>query len=179
MRLHDDISSAALLLVSMLDVFALTAQLWLSGGATNPFVSLYLLQVTMAAVLLDAQSTWLIVALSFTGFVVLVSFHHPLLMPRRWDGDMFSLHILGMLVCFIINAALLVVFITRISRNLRERDSRLAALRQNAIEEDHIVRIGLLATGAAHELGTPLASLSVILGDWRRMPVIKANAEMS
>ncbi len=179
LRLHDEISSAALLLVSMLDVFALTAQLWLSGGATNPFVSLYLLQVTMAAVLLDAQSTWLIVALSLTGFIVLVSFHQPLQMPRRWDGDMFSLHIIGMLVCFILNAALLVIFITRISRNLRERDSRLAALRQNAIEEDHVVRIGLLATGAAHELGTPLASLSVILGDWRRMPLVKANAEMS
>ena len=78
LRLHEDISSAALLLVSMLDVFALTAQLWLSGGATNPFVSLYLLQITMAAILLDAQSTWLIVALAFTGFVVLVSFHQPL-----------------------------------------------------------------------------------------------------
>ena len=83
-----------------------------------------------------------------------------------------------MLVCFILNAALLVVFLTRITRNLSERDARLAALRQSAIEEDHIVRIGLLATGAAHELGTPLASLSVILGDWRRMPLIKGNAEM-
>ncbi|MEJ0052889.1 MAG: ATP-binding protein [Methylovirgula sp.] len=178
LRLHEDISSAALLLVSMLDVFALTAQLWLSGGATNPFVSLYLLQITMAAILLDAQSTWLVVALAFTGFVVLVSFHQPLEMPRRWSGDMFSLHIFGMLVCFILNAALLVVFLTRITRNLSERDARLAALRQSAIEEDHIVRIGLLATGAAHELGTPLASLSVILGDWRRMPLIKGNAEM-
>jgi two-component system sensor histidine kinase RegB len=179
LRVHDEISAASLLLVSMLDVFALTAQLWLSGGATNPFVSLYLLQVTMAAVLLDVQSTWLIVALALTGFVVLVDFHRPLQMPRRWDGDMFSLHIIGMLVCFILNAALLVVFITRITRNLRERDSRLAALRQNAIEEDHVVRMGLLATGAAHELGTPLASLSVILGDWRRMSLVKANPEMS
>jgi len=178
LRLHDDISSAALLLVSMLDVFALTAQLWLSGGANNPFVSLYLLQITMAAVLLDAQSTWLIAALTFTGFVVLVSFHEPLDIPNRWSGDTFTLPVLGMLVCFILNAAMLVAFISRITRNLRERDARLAALRQAAIEEDHVVRIGLLATGAAHELGTPLASLSVILGDWRRMPLVKANADL-
>ncbi len=179
LRSHDDIGSAALLLVSMLDVFALTAQLWLSGGANNPFVSLYLLQITMAAVLLDAQSTWLIVALTFTGFVVLVSFHEPLDIPSRWAGtNTFSLPILGMLVCFILNAALLVVFISRITRNLRERDTRLATLKQAAIEEDHVVRIGLLATGAAHELGTPLASLSVILGDWRRMPLVKTNADL-
>ena len=75
-----------------------------------------------------------------------------------------------MLICFVLNAALLVVFITRISRNLRARDARLADLRQRAAEEEHIVRMGLLASGAAHELGTPLATLSVILGDWRRMP---------
>ncbi len=119
LRLHDEIGSAALLLVSMLDVFALTVQLWLSGGATNPFVSLYLLQVTMAAVLLDAQSTWLIVALTFTGFVVLVSFHAPLEIPRRWSEETFSLYVIGTLVCFLLNAGLLVVFVSRITRNLR------------------------------------------------------------
>ena len=58
------------------------------------------------------------------------------------------------------------VFISRISRNLRARDATLADLRQRAAEEEHIVRMGLLASGAAHELGTPLATLSVILGDW-------------
>jgi two-component system sensor histidine kinase RegB len=178
LRLNDEINGADLFLVSMLDVFALTAQLWLSGGVTNPFVSLYLLQVTMAAVLLDAQSTWLIVALCFTGFVVLVSFHEPLQMPSAWSDKMFSLGIIGTLVCFLLNATLIVVFVTRMTRNLRDSDTRLAALKQSAIEEDHVVRMGLLATGAAHELGTPLASLSVILGDWRRMPVVHKHAEM-
>jgi two-component system sensor histidine kinase RegB len=42
-------------------------------------------------------------------------------------------------------------------------------MRQRASEEEHIVRMGLLATGAAHELGTPLATMSVILGDWQHM----------
>jgi two-component system sensor histidine kinase RegB len=81
-----------------------------------------------------------------------------------------------MWVCFVLDAVLLVVFVARITRNLRERDARLAGLKQNAAEEDHIVRMGLLASGAAHELGTPLASLSVILHDWRRIGV-PANAE--
>jgi two-component system, sensor histidine kinase RegB len=176
---HDEISGAALLLVSMLDVFALTAQLWLSGGVTNPFVSLYLLQVTMAAVLLEAQSTWLIVALCFTGFVVLISFHEPLQMPHAWSDETFTLDIVGTLACFLLNAALIVLFVTRMTRNLRDSDTQLAALKQSAIEEDHVVRMGLLATGAAHELGTPLASLSVILGDWRRMPEIQKSADMT
>ncbi|WP_204313373.1 hypothetical protein, partial [Klebsiella michiganensis] len=82
------------------------------------------------------------------------------------------LYIAGTFIGLVLDAVLLVVFMTRINRNLRDRDLRLAALRQHATEQDHIVRIGLLASGAAHELGTPLASLSVILGDWRRMPAL-------
>jgi two-component system sensor histidine kinase RegB len=82
-------------------------------------------------------------------------------------------------VGFGLNAVLLATFITRINANLRKRDERLAALRQRAAEEDHIVRMGLLASGAAHELGTPLATLDVILGDWRRMPKLAADPEVA
>jgi len=83
----------------------------------------------------------------------------------------------GMLLCFVLNAALLVIFVTRIQENLRERDQRLASVRQRAVEEDHIVRMGLLASGAAHELGTPLSTLDVILGDWQHMPVFTRDPE--
>ncbi|MEI9981994.1 MAG: hypothetical protein WDN69_01540 [Aliidongia sp.] len=179
LRQRDDVSSGGLLIALLLDVVALTAQLWLSGGAMNPFVSLYLLQVTLGAVLLDAGSTWLVVALSCLCFAGLTAFYRPLQPPDQLASDMFSLHIAGSFVCFILDATLLVVFVTRITRNLRERDSHLAALKQHAVEEDHIVRMGLLATGAAHELGTPLASLSVILGDWRRLPAIAKDADMA
>ncbi len=178
LRTHRAVSSRALLMVLVLDVVALTAQLWLSGGATNPFAALYLLQVTLAAVLLDGRSTWLVVALTCANFAGLAVFSEPLMLPDRYRGDMFSLHIVGMLVCFGLDAALLVVFMARITTNLRERDANLAAMKQREAEEDHIVRMGLLATGAAHELGTPLASIAVILGDWRRMPTIAADADL-
>jgi two-component system sensor histidine kinase RegB len=71
-----------------------------------------------------------------------------------------------------------VIFIGRISGNLRQRDASLAKLRQRAAEEEHIVRMGLLASGAAHELGTPLATLSVIVGDWARMAPFAAEPEL-
>src|SRR5262249_50156754 len=56
-----------------------------------------------------------------------------------------------------------------------DQDRQLSAFRQQAAEELNIVRMGLLASGAAHELGTPLATLSVILNDWARMPVFHAD----
>lgn len=178
LRNRAEVSNRELLVALMLDVAALTAQLYLSGGATNPFTSLYLLQVTLGAVLLDARSTWSLVALTGASFAGLMVFHRPLQLPTG-IGDLFNLYIIGMFVGFVLDATLLVVFVTRINRNLRERDAHVAALRQRAAEEDHIVRMGLLASGAAHELGTPLASLSVILSDWRRMPALSSDPEMT
>jgi two-component system sensor histidine kinase RegB len=172
LRKQTDARDRELLMLLLLDVAALTAQLYLSGGATNPFVSLYLLQVTLGAMLLNARSTWVIVVIACACFAGLIPFHRPLALPEPMVDYLFQLHIWGTLICFALDAALIVVFMTRIARNLRDRDSGLAALRQQAAEEDHIVRMGLLASGAAHELGTPLASLSVILSDWRRMPVL-------
>jgi two-component system sensor histidine kinase RegB len=172
LRKQTDARDRELLMLLLLDVAALTAQLYLSGGATNPFVSLYLLQVTLGAMLLNARSTWIIVIIACACFAGLIPLHRPLALPESMADHLFQLHIWGTLICFALDAALIVVFMTRIARNLRDRDNGLAALRQQAAEEDHIVRMGLLASGAAHELGTPLASLSVILSDWRRMPAL-------
>ena len=72
----------------------------------------------------------------------------------------------------------MVIFINRITRILRARDEHLADMRQRAAEEEHIVRMGLLASGAAHELGTPLATISVLLNDWRRMPVFRQQPDL-
>ena len=179
LRGRAEVSNRALLLALMLDVIALTVQLYLSGGASNPFTGLYLLQVTLAAVLLDVAFAWTTVVVATIGFLFLTQFNAPLVLPRAGAPDLFTLHIIGTLVCFVLDAALLVFFLIRITGNLRSRDARLAALKHQAAEEDLIVRMGLLASGAAHELGTPLASVAVILGDWRRMPEVRRNAELS
>ncbi len=150
----------------LVDVAVLSAQLFYSGGITNPFIFLYLLQVAIGAVLLKPRYIWAMVVVTSLCFILLTLSHRPLSLPDMADAA-FSVHYIGgLLICFTLNAALLVIFIHRIGRNLRQRDARLADLRQRAAEEDHIVRMGLLASGAAHELGTPLATLSVILGDW-------------
>jgi two-component system sensor histidine kinase RegB len=179
LRNPSDISDLELLISLMLDVAALTILLYLSGGATNPFTSLYLLQVTLGAVLLDTRSTWSLVALTCANFAGLTVFYRPLEVSQHGFSDTFGLFIAGLFIGFVLNAVLLVIFVTRINRNLREQDAHVAALRQHAAEEAHIVRMGLLASGAAHELGTPLASLSVIMSDWRRMSALTENPEIA
>jgi two-component system sensor histidine kinase RegB len=136
------------------------------------------LQVILSAVLLEVWSTWLIVAISGLCLLGLSKFSHPLLLPSDNNGGMPELYIDGMIICFLLNAGLLVFFLTRISGNLKVRDVQLADARQRSTEEEHIVKMGLLASGAAHELGTPLATMSVILGDWRRMPEFSNNPDL-
>ncbi|MDY7548260.1 ATP-binding protein [Glaciimonas sp. Gout2] len=180
LRWHEQrvVKNRELFLALLVDVVTLTIQLHLSGGTTNPFAFLFLLQVILSAVLLEAWSTWTIVAITIACLAGLSLFSNPLTLPLVQGNGLSDLYVEGMLICFALIAALLVIFITRISRNLRTGYAQLADLRQRAAEEDHIVRMGLLASGAAHELGTPLATLSVILGDWKRMPEFSRNSEL-
>jgi len=175
---HQIATNRELFLALLVDVASFTAQLYFSGGTSNPFAFLYLLQVILSAVLLEVWSTWIIVVITCVCLAGLSRFSVPLALPFDSRHSLPTLYVKGILICFVLNAALLGVFITRIMRNLRAGAEKLADLRQRAAEEEHIVRMGLLASGAAHELGTPLATLSVILGDWRRMPEFKKNKEL-
>ncbi len=146
-----EVGDRALLMALLLDVAALTAQLYFSGGAaTNPFTFLYLLQVTLAAVLLDTRSTRARRGSSSgaTGaaFALLTQFYRPLVLPAG-SGDLFELHIIGTLVSFVLDAALLFIFVTRITRNLREarRAScflEAASGRGRSHRQDGLARVG-------------------------------------
>ena len=168
----------------LIDVAALTLQLYLTGGVTNPFISLFLIQIILGAVLLQPQLSWVLVAVTGGCFLLLtvryqeIGLLHQALGPRPGRSDYLQLHRWGMLIAFVMAAALQVAFVTRINSNLRRRDTRVAELRQQSTEEAHIIRMGLLASGAAHELGSPLATLSVIVSDWARMPALQANKEI-
>ena len=147
-----NISEKTIFIELVFDVVALTAQLYFSGGASNPFISLFLLQVIIGAILLRPIYAWLIAALTIACYVWLGSvdqqhLHH------------FHLHLQGMLISYVLAAILLLIFITRISKNLRQRDE--------------MIRMAMLATSAAHELGTPLSTISVIVGDWKKMNLDK------
>jgi two-component system, sensor histidine kinase RegB len=178
------ITSTELFIELLLDVGALTVQLYLSGGATNPFVSLLLVQAVLGAVLLPPRLTWILLVAATGCFILLTTTYRPIWLSPVWftpvpgEGGHYALHTYGAFVSFLLASVLLVLFVTRINGNLRDRDRHLSELRQQSAEEEHIVRMGLLASGAAHELGTPLGTLSVILNDWGRLPALRKDADM-
>jgi two-component system sensor histidine kinase RegB len=163
------------LLALLLDMAALTAQLFMSGGSDNPFISLYLLQVVLGAILLPPAMVFPLVASCCIAFAFLSLRHLPLRLPAKLWSVTADLMLIGNVISFVMVAGLLVLFINRISRNLRARDAYVAELGQRAAEEDGIVRMGLFASGAAHELGTPLSTLSVLVADWQRDPRLSSD----
>lgn len=179
LKLTLDVTANELFVALALDILALTVQLHLSGGASNPFASLYLVQLTLGAVLLEVWATWALVAIAVACFFGLTLSYRPIAIQAHFGPSLLDMRLEGMLVAFGLTAALLAIFVTQVTANLRQRELRLSNLRQQAAEEDHIVRMGLLASGAAHELGTPLATLDVILGDWRRMPELASDPELA
>ena len=172
------VTNAELTAALLFDVAALGWQLHHSGGLANPFASLFLLQIVIGAILLTPRSSWAIVVAALAALAALRVDPTPLVLPPAYADDPMGLYLQGSFVCFLLIAVLLVAFVTRISRNLRDSDAALAASRQRAAEEDHIVRMGLLASGAAHELGTPLSTLSVLIGDWQAAPRLKDDREL-
>ena len=173
------ISARNLFLALLADVLALAIQLYLSGGASNPFIYLFLLQGILGAVLLRPVHAWIIVASTSLCTLVLAIVHWPLPIGAAGPDGLPGLYVSGILISFGLTTVLLVVFLRRIVSNLRRRDARLANMRQRASEEEHIVRMGLLASGAAHELGTPLSTLAVILGDWQHLPHFTSDPELA
>lgn len=173
-RVHD----SEVMLALILDMGALTLQLYFSGGATNPFISLYLLQVVLGAILLPTASVSILVVATALCYALLSFRYVPLALSSDLAAGV-DLFAVGRWISFAMVASLLVLFIVRITRNLRAREAHVADLRQHAAEEEGIVRMGLFASGAAHELGTPLGTISVILGDWRREAAISRDVRLA
>ncbi len=148
----------------LVDVTALTVLLFYSGGATNPFISLYLLPLIIVATVLPRIYTWAMAAVTAACYTALMFYAVPLAAHNGMHED-FSLHLLGMWFNFLLSAALITFFIVRMAATLRERERMLAHLREESLRNERIVALGVLATGAAHELSTPLTTMAVITED--------------
>lgn len=166
-RTSKPISDVTVVIELLMDVICLTILLFLSGGASNPFVSLFILQVILGIILLPARLALVVLVASVAAHYWLLGNGLPLALPHYpRGGGFFNLHLQGMFLSFTLAACLLFWFVTRIMANLRAGDEQIASLRRQIMEEDHLVRLGLLASGAAHELGTPLTTIAVTLEDW-------------
>lgn len=152
----------ALLVCMIGDVSFLTALLFLTGGPENPFNFLYLVHVTLALVALGERAAWTLFGLSAVAFGALFFWSMPLHMHGTEPHSAMGLHMKGMWVGFVVAAAFIVSFGSRLTRSLRERETALAHARARAQHSERLAALATLAAGAAHELNTPLSTIAVV-----------------
>ena len=203
LRNSSPISNAELFSQLFADVLALSVLLYYGGGSTNPFISLFLLPLVIAAATLPHGYTWAMTAITTGCYTLLMKYYVPL--PHGVSGNManregvnhdmssmnmaampqeniFSLHIFGMWLGFVISAVVVAYFVVKMAYAVRERDEALTKMREETLRNERIVALGTQAAGAAHELGTPLSTMAVVIGElkWDQavLPVWRGNLDI-
>ncbi|MCL6417422.1 ATP-binding protein [Aestuariirhabdus sp. Z084] len=153
----------------LFDVCTLSLIFFFSGGATNPFISFYLVPLSITAATLAwpyATAMLLFCLLCYGG---LLFFYVPLaeLYPQiRVQGNlahMAQLHVIGMWLTFVVSALLITIFVVRMASALRLKQQELASHREHQLRNEQLMAVATQAAGAAHELGTPLSTMRTLL----------------
>lgn len=167
----------------LFDIGGLTTLLYFSGGATNPFVSYYLVPVSIAAATLPARYVWAVAGLALASYSLLIFFYRPLLLlaphhvaPHLGEAAING-HVLGMWLNFVISAGLITYFVVKMAAALRRQEQELTARREEQLQDEQLLGIATLAAGAAHELGTPLNTMKLLIDNLAAEPLPAAIAE--
>lgn len=146
-----------------IDLLSLTAILALSGGPANPFTLLYLVQITLSAIVLSKPWSWSLGALAVAGFGFLFFVHYPVpALEGHHPAQSYSAHLYGMWIAFVTAAALITLFIGRVSELLRKHERERLRLQTQLSRNEKLASMATLAAGAAHELGTPLSTIAIV-----------------
>ncbi len=151
-----------------LDLVTLTAMLYLSGGADNPFCIFYFVNLAVGGVMLHPSAARTLTGLAVLGYLFLLLDSWPVkgLSVRAIDpsltliGDL-VMRDLASLIAFIACSTVITFFVARTSRQLRDRDEDLRRSQSERADAVRLEGLTTLAAGAAHELATPLSAIDV------------------
>lgn len=146
----------------MVDITVLTWMIGWSGGIANPFGSLFLVLIALAALALPLSWTLAVAAACVCGYVISAIFGMPL---PYGHYDPLTLHTWGMAANFLISTGVVLVFSSKLAISMREREREISALRERFARNEGIVALATHAASVAHELNTPLATMTLLADD--------------
>lgn len=157
------------------DVLLLTGLLYYTGGPNNPFSSLYVVHIALAAVVLPPLQTWGLVGLALGCLGALFFGHRPLALPVEPGVLGGGGQLGGAWVSFLVASVFIVYFVQRVTGALSQREAELARARELGVRSEKLASLATLSAGAAHELSTPLSTIAVIAKELERL-LVKENA---
>ena len=161
-----------------LDVTELTFVLFLTGGSANPFVTLLIVPITLAATALPRLHIIALTVISCAAYFFLMTWNRPFAPLHQHADSGFGAHLYGMAITFVFSAVLLAFFITRLAEAVRRQSAAIQRERDRAIRDEGILAVAIQAAGAAHELNTPLSTMLTLLTEMRRdQPVDSAGGD--
>jgi len=153
----------------LVDIIFFSILLYFSGGASNPFISYYLIPISIAAITLPRSYTASIALIALSGYSLLLIHYIPVMAiaPSHMGHTMAdnNLHVLGMWANFAISAAIISYFVSQIATELESQQKKIAEHREQQLENEQLLAIGTLAAGTAHELGTPLNTMRLLVDE--------------
>lgn len=185
LQAEEPINETEIFIQLILDVVAIGALLYLTGGASNPIIWVFLLPVIITAIMLPHSYAWYMVIITTSVYTVLMAFNIPLpaiephspnphLLHSAMNYEMlqqahslsdkhyFNLHIFGMWFGFVFSAGLVAFFVVELAIALRIQERNLAEARESALRDERVVALGTLAASAAHDMGTPLGTVAIV-----------------
>jgi two-component system, sensor histidine kinase RegB len=156
------LSESEAMLTLLFDVSQLAFLLYLTGGLTNPFSLLMLAPVTISATALRLRTTLFLGAVAIGLVTLLVFFHRPLVLA---DGEAMRVPPLfefGFWLAIVIGIAFLGLYSRRVATEIHTMADALLALQMALAREQKLTDLGGVVAAAAHELGTPLATITLV-----------------
>ena len=175
------ISDLEFLFHLMVDIVFFSILLYLSGGASNPFISYYLIPISIGAIALPVYHTATIALAAMVAYSLLLFYHVPLhaLTPHHGGHmDVNNLHIMGMWANFALSAAIITYFISQMAIALKKQQQQITKQREVQLQDEQLLAVGTLAAGTAHELGTPLNTIKLTIDEMLSHPQTDHSSDL-
>jgi len=150
------------------DLIQLSSLLYLTGGISNPFSILMIVPTVVSSTLLSMGTTIILGILTIIFLFLLTIFHYPL--PGIHDHSITfpKLYLTGYFMAIIVGLVFLSYFGIRFSGESKRRSDAINKVQQAIAKEYELESLGGQAAAAAHSLGTPLATISVVASELKK-----------
>lgn len=170
---YDDnsIGSRAIGVLLAVDVVTLTALLYCSGGAANPFIFFFFANIAIAGMILPRILAWCISLITILGCLILLNHafslevfeQSPFSPQAEWSVTKFAFLIAFMTCCCVVT-----YFVSMLAGELRQRELELALVEKERERSQRLEALATLAAGAGHELASPLSTIAVVTKELSR-----------